>query len=46
MTNDDKAVFLTTVLFGLFFVVAINLWAIERDKRLFQEYDRVTNIRG
>ena len=26
---------------GVFFVVALNLWAIERDERLFDAYNRV-----
>lgn len=26
---------------GIFFIVALNLWAIERDERLFDAYDRV-----
>ena len=26
---------------GVLFVVALNLWAIERDKRMFDAYDRV-----
>jgi len=26
---------------GVFFIVALNLWAIERDERLFDAYDRV-----
>lgn len=41
MTNDDKAVIGVTILFGLFFVVALNVWAIDRDQRLFERYEEV-----
>ena len=43
-TETEIGNHMVTVLFvslGLTFIVALNLWAIERDERMFDAYNRV-----
>ena len=39
--HPDHVAYVFMISLGLLFVVALNLWAIERDERMFDAYDRV-----
>ena len=39
--SPDHVANVVVISLGVLFVVALNLWAIERDKRMFDAYDRV-----
>ena len=39
--HPDHVANVLIISIGIFSIVAVNLWAIERDERMFDAYDRV-----